>query len=425
MYARMVAILAVIAGVLLMFGCGDDGTSSKPVTGLEVSPDSMSVEISSEVTVTATVSGGSSKTVKWYVNGVLGGNSTFGTITQAKRATYTAPDAVPSPDRLILRCVSVEDTSKHDTCILKLQFTTVYVDGDDGNDDTGTGGMMKPFKTIAKGLEVAGEGMTVQVMCGTYYEHDLVMKSGVTLRSETGEPDCVTIDAQQQSRIFDCDDVDSTGRIIGFTVTGGYASGSGQDQCGGAMWCRTPSSVKVRNCYFSDNHAELYAGVAYCLSSTGTPKFVDCTFAGNSAATRGGAIVAGLDCTVIVKNCTFFGNWSGLYGGALYIATASGPIENTIVAFSSKGEGIYIQEAEPAPTLVCCDVFGNAGGDWVGYIAGQLGVSGNFSADPLFCDTLGGDFTLQACSPCLPANHPGPYDCGGVIGAWGEGCTCQ
>ena len=64
---------------------------------------------------------------------------------------------------------------------------------------------------------------------------------------------------------------------------------------------------------------------------------------------------------------------------------------------------------------------GNAGGDWIGGIAGQLGVSGNFSADPLFCDPDNGDFTLSSQSPCLPGNHPDGADCG-LIGALGQGC---
>ena len=34
-----------------------------------------------------------------------------------------------------------------------------------------------------------------------------------------------------------------------------------------------------------------------------------------------------------------------------------------------------------------------------------------------------GDFTLEACSPCLPGNHPDGDACG-PIGALDEGCPC-
>ena len=52
---------------------------------------------------------------------------------------------------------------------------------------------------------------------------------------------------------------------------------------------------------------------------------------------------------------------------------------------------------------------------------GELGLRGNFSADPLFCDAAAGDFTLSSQSPCLPGNHPDGADCG-LIGAFGQGC---
>jgi hypothetical protein len=73
------------------------------------------------------------------------------------------------------------------------------------------------------------------------------------------------------------------------------------------------------------------------------------------------------------------------------------------------------------PTLVCCDIYGNAGGDWVGPIAGQLGIDGNIWADPLFCDPTNGDFTLQACSPCAPFSPPNP-ECD-LLGAYPVGCA--
>jgi hypothetical protein len=90
--------------------------------------------------------------------------------------------------------------------------------------------------------------------------------------------------------------------------------------------------------------------------------------------------------------------------------------ERTIVAFSVSGQGVYTDDA----TLVCCDIYGNAGGDWVQYIASQYGANGNICEDPLFCDPENLDFTLHADSPCAPFTPPNP-ECD-LIGAWPVGC---
>jgi predicted outer membrane repeat protein len=424
MSAKIYACLVVLAFVPLIAGCGDDGGSSKPVTALEVSPDTVTVEISQQITVTATVSGGSSKKVRWYVAGVLGGNSTYGTITQTNPATYASPDEVPIYCPIAVKAVSEEDATKMDSCLVNVEFNVVNVNAVTGDDQTGTGGPMKPVNTIAKGLELADVGITVKVAPGTYYEHDLVMKSGVRLIGEPDDQASVTIDAQEQGRIFDCDLTDSTGIIAGFTITGGRATGPGQEACGGAMWCRSASSVKVKSCRFIDNDADMYGGVAYCITSD-SPRFIECTFAENYADYKGGALLTASTCALRVERCTFYGNGAGMSsGGAIYVNSPSVMMTNSIIAFSWDGEAIYVQEESQEAVLTCCDLFGNAGGDFVGRIADQIGIDGNFSADPAFCDTLNGDLTLGDCSPCLPGNHPDGYNCSDIIGAWVEGCMC-
>jgi hypothetical protein len=64
--------------------------------------------------------------------------------------------------------------------------------------------------------------------------------------------------------------------------------------------------------------------------------------------------------------------------------------------------------------LSCCDLFGNAGGDWTGCSATQVGINGNFSADPMFCGAQDEDFSLQSGSPCLDVGG-----CGLIVGAFG------
>jgi hypothetical protein len=118
--------------------------------------------------------------------------------------------------------------------------------------------------------------------------------------------------------------------------------------------------------------------------------------------------------------CTFHANSAPL--GAQLTCGCHGIayLDRCILAFGLQGAAIYCWSTGEAH-LTCGDVFGNAGGDWIGYIAPQAGVAGNFAADPLFCDAGARDLTLHAGSPCLPGHHPNGESCG-TIGAWPIGC---
>ena len=125
--------------------------------------------------------------------------------------------------------------------------------------------------TIQAGIDAASAGDTVLVACGTYYEHDIVMKSGVYLTSETGFADCATIDAQSLGRGIDCTGVDSAASVVGFTVTGGHVEGY-RAGVGGGILCRSDSDPVVVNCSFLGNYAQAGGGGAFC-SSQSSPAF--------------------------------------------------------------------------------------------------------------------------------------------------------
>ncbi|MBN2564427.1 MAG: right-handed parallel beta-helix repeat-containing protein [Candidatus Eisenbacteria bacterium] len=425
--------------------------------------------------------------------------------------------------------------------------------------------------TIQAGVDSAAVGDTVRVACDTYYEHDIIMKSGVCLTSETGESGCVTIDAQRMGRVIYCLDVDDAASIVGFTITGGLATGTAvQDSVGGGIYCED-SSPTLANCTLLENDAALAGGGLFCGMDVSTsltnrtlwrggdalppvrsgPTVTDCTFSGNSSpggggafcyqysptltrcmfsgnsAELGGAMYCATDGTSFV-DCTFFGNQADVSAGALYFSAWSSAtvtdcafLHNTSarhggavrseqsasptfsgvtftrnvsvwsggavlcedgspsfdhVEFSTNtaggagggircglsasatitnatfydnvaahGSGLYCGDSSSATLANCIiafggettsavqcggtasivisasDVYGNGGGDWVDCIAGQGSVTGNFSADPLFCSAELGDLSLNEDSPCLPGNHPDGGDWG-LIGDWGVGC---
>jgi len=314
--------------------------------------------------------------------------------------------------------------------------------------------------SIQAGVDAASAGDTVLVTCDTYYEWGIVMKSGVTLTSETGEAGCVTIDAQEIGRVLSCSGVGEGAVVRGFTLTGGAAFAGGGVSChdgstlrfenvvvqgnrgvwGGGMWCgggATPDLVEVAfvgnqaddgggialveaspdwdGVLFSGNSASMRGGGLFCLETGAGSVLEFCTFSGNSAANGGGLYLDG-DSSPDVVNCTFVGNSATEHGGGVYCEYPSFALFLlSLIAFSVEGEGLY---SVGLPVVYTCDVFGNAGGEYGGTIGDQTGMNANISDDPWFCDASEGDFTIHDVSPCAPANNVS----GLLIGAHGVEC---
>ena len=221
--------------------------------------------------------------------------------------------------------------------------------------------------------------------------------------------------------------VDSATIIRGFTVTHGMPY-LGNPGVAGGMFIGDSPGLIIESCSFVDcvflaNYGITDGGGLGCATNA-SPVLESCVFADNRASRGGGVWCAVLSAPVLV-NCTFYGNRGYDEGAGIYCLEESSPVfDRTIIAYSSGGGAIVCEDTMSSATLTCCDVYGNVDGDWTRCVADQLGTSGNLSAAPLFCDSAGGDFTLEACSPCLPGNHPDGYDCGSIIGAFGSGCGC-
>jgi hypothetical protein len=68
--------------------------------------------------------------------------------------------------------------------------------------------------TIQAGIDSAVAGDTVLVTCNLYIEWDIILKNGVCLISETGQPECDSIDCHMGSRIFIADGVPQSSRAL-------------------------------------------------------------------------------------------------------------------------------------------------------------------------------------------------------------------
>jgi len=326
------------------------------------------------------------------------------------------------------------------------------------------------YTTIQGAVDAAVSGDTVELTDDIYtgpQNRDIRLQGkSIRLRSHSGNPQACVIDCQGTAEdphrgfVFDSDE----GRecvLEGLTVRNGYQIGGGGAlisgaqptirNCaftgntaggGGALQMIEGADPLVQNCRFEGNHASTYAGA--CDLEVCNATFRGCEFIENSCAATAGALLlyqagATLDsCTFAgntaqnggavawyyptrsssVSHCTFHGN-GAVNGGSLVTAYGAAPeLENCILAFGTQGAAVHCVE-EAGATFSCSDIYGNAGGDWVGCIAGQSGTNGNFSADPLLCDAAAGDFGLLETSPCAPENSPAGC---GLIGAHGVGC---
>ncbi len=120
----------------------------------------------------------------------------------------------------------------------------------------------------------------------------------------------------------------------------------------------------------------------------------------------------------VLRGCTIAANETDDTGSVLYFGYRD-PVSyltDCIIAFNT---GIPVEENSTVPVLEYCDIFGNTHGDWVGVVADQAGVEGNFSLDPLFCNLSLENVFLCSDSPCLPpaTGHDE------VVGARGSGCS--
>jgi hypothetical protein len=108
---RIAATLALCFGMALFTGCAamgaGNGSSGQTSSGVTVSPAASTVRAGDTQQFTAKVTTAMDQTVVWSVNGMMGGNSTVGTISTS--GLYKAPAALPTPNS-----VSIEATSSSD-----------------------------------------------------------------------------------------------------------------------------------------------------------------------------------------------------------------------------------------------------------------------------------------------------------------------
>ena len=176
------------------------------------------------------------------------------------------------------------------------------------------------------------------------------------------------------------------GGVDGFTVTGGYADGGGNEVSGGGMYI-LGNGFLVANCIFKMNYAKDFGGGIYGTGSN--IRIINSSIINNTAASGGGIYVNAsfFYGKPQIINSSFYGN-NASTGGGMYSNNSSPGVINSIFW----GNGTEIENSGSNIPDVTYSI-----------VEGGYSGTGNINADPLFVNAAAGDLHLLPGSPAIDA----------------------
>ena len=189
---------------------------------------------------------------------------------------------------------------------------------------------------------------------------------------------------------------------------------------GGGISIYNYTEAIITNCKIINNTADWGAGFYF---SHAAPSIIGCSIVGNAAERNGGGIQSDYDSEPKIINSTILNNTAVEYGGGIsgrgFTHSGQFDIINTMVNYNTNG-GIYFgYDRYNKNSVINSNIYDNKTYDYDGYVPENFGVISstnnngtlcdafqNIFDDPMLSDTLTGDFSLQANSPCIDAGLP-------------------
>ena len=150
------------------------------------------------------------------------------------------------------------------------------------------------WRLLKKVVKIADDGATItidgRIEATTDEDNrgEIEINENLTIKGKTGAENDI-LDANTMSRIFKV----ASGKTLtleNLTLKGGKADGAEDaDKCGGAIYAKDASEIKIENCIITGNEAETNGGGIY-VESTYT-KITNCTFTKNTARDGGGIYI--------------------------------------------------------------------------------------------------------------------------------------
>ncbi|UTY23628.1 InlB B-repeat-containing protein [Treponema denticola] len=157
---------------------------------------------------------------------------------------------------------------------------------------------------------------------------EILIDKTLTIKGKTGAGRDI-LNANTMSRIFKV----ASGKVLtleNLTLTGGKATGTGDAGCGGAIFARDASEIKIENCIITGNEAGTNGGG---LNVEGTPTTItNCTFTGNTAKNGGGIYIIGASSYPVVT----------ISGGTIGGTDTDKANKATGTGSDGNGGGIYV-----------------------------------------------------------------------------------
>lgn len=273
------------------------------------------------------------------------------------------------------------------------------------------------YPAIGPAIQAAGDDFVIELGDGVYKGAQntslLAQGKNVMIRSRTNDPRACVIDGEgDESSFITFSQCHGESGLQGLTVRNFSWSGDWQAS---VVRCLV-SNVLIRNCRFEGIVGDVSTGAAILAGGSAVGVY-ECVFSDLSFSgyVHAGALLIQRDSTLDLGACTFADIVSDV-GACLYLDQSAATMAGCIISRNSGS--VFAVDSESSIEINCSNMFANSQGDWVGSVASQQGLNGNISEDPLFCDVVGGDYSLSPASPCLPANN----NCGLLMGAIGERC---